>query len=472
MPKKYQIHAKNADPRFPPIGKYATVEFREDCAGSCRACVKKKCVYGIFKDNFTHWSNMDEPEYLYTCKSCYRCVEECTKGIFSMTVNPEYRTLGDDYWTANIINSTWAQSHTGKVPVSGAGYRGPFVGEGFDSIWTDMSEIVRPTRDGIHGREYINTMVELSRRPARLKFNQDRSLATEVGTILEIPVPVLFQEPHFGVLHENVLLSLLEAAGHIGTMMFIRPESYSQVMKKYSANIIPCLTRQNYKTYRELIRNTRMVEIADAPGIENEFAKLKEINPGLFITVGVTLDAKAAERAVQLADAGLDSIHFYASDHGQETGADRPRYLKDVIREVHLRLVEERLRHKINLIFSGGIAMAEHVAKSLIAGGDAVAIDIPLLLALECRLCWRCTRGKSCPVKLEDVQTGWGSQRIVNLLSAWHSQLLEVMGAFGIREARRMRGEVGRSMWFEDLERDSFGPLFGTRKVPGIGRSL
>ena len=122
---------------------------------------------------------MTEPEYLYTCKSCYRCVEECTKGIFSLAINPEYRTLGDDYWTASIINSTWAQAHTGAIPVSGAGYRGPFAGEGFDSIWTDMSEIVRPTRDGIHGREYINTMVELSRRPMRLKFNADMSLATE-----------------------------------------------------------------------------------------------------------------------------------------------------------------------------------------------------------------------------------------------------------------------------------------------------
>ena len=38
-----------------------------------------------------------------------------------------------------------------------------------------------------------------------------------------------------------------------------------------------------------------------------------------------------------------------------------------------------------------------------------------------------------------------------------------------IREARRMRGEVGRSMWFEDLEKDSFSPLFGRRKVAGTG---
>jgi glutamate synthase domain-containing protein 2 len=88
---------------------------------------------------------------------------------------------------------------------------------------------------------------------------------------------------------------------------------------------------------------------------------------------------------------------------------------------------------------------------------------------LECRVCYRCKEGKTCPVKLEDVELKWASQRIINLLCAWHNQLLEVMGACGIREARRMRGEVGRSMWFEDLERDSFGPIFGSRKVSGIG---
>jgi hypothetical protein len=72
-------------------------------------------------------------------------------------------------------------------------------------------------------------------------------------------------------------------------------------------------------------------------------------------------------------------------------------------------------------------------------------------------------------VQLEGIEQKWGSQRIINLMGAWHNQLLEVMGAFGIREARRMRGEVGRSMWFDDLEKDSFAPLFGTRKVTGIG---
>jgi len=468
MPKKYHIHTATADPRFPPVGKYATVEFREDCAGSCRLCVKKRCVYNIFKDNYEHCSKMSEPEYSYICKTCYRCVEECTKGIFSMSINPEYRTLGDDYWTAGIINSTWAQAHTGAIPVSGAGYRGPFAGEGFDSIWTDMSEIVRPTRDGIHGREYINTSVELSNRPMRLKFREDGSLATEITSILEIPLPITLLQPQYGVLSENVLLSMAEAAHELGTVLFIKPESYTTAFKKHAANLVPCLTRGNYSKYIALVNISRMVELAYEPGIEKEFAKLRTAKPGLFISVGVPLDARAVGIALKLSGTDVDTIHFYGSDNGRETGVTNPRYLKDMIREIHLKLVDNKIRHKINLIFSGGMAMAEHMAKSLICGADAIAIDIPLLLALECRLCYRCKSGKSCPVKLEEVELKWASQRIVNLLGAWYNQLLEVMGACGIREARRMRGEVGRSMWFDDLERDSFGPIFGKRKVTGI----
>jgi ferredoxin len=464
MPKKYHIHTQKTDPRFHPIGKYATIEFREDCAGSCRQCVKKQCVYNIFKDNFTHWSNMDSPEFLYICKSCYRCVENCTKGIFSMAINPEYRTLGDDYWTANIINTTWAQAHTGAIPVSGAGYRGKFSAPGFDSIWTDMSEIVRPTRDGIHGREYISTIVELSRRPARLKVRPDGSLEGTDAPILEIPLPVTLQQPSFGVLSQNVLLAMAAAAHEVGTFLFIRPESYTAEFAGYASALVPCLNGQNLEQYSALAKASRLVELADSPDIEKQIARLREINPAVFVAVGVTLDAGAAGRVAQLADLKIDTLHFYASDNGREQKAESPRYLKDMIREVHLKLVEKRVRHNLNLIFGGGVAAAEHLAKSLVCGADAVAIDIPALIALECRVCYRCKKGKPCPVKLEAVEVPWGCQRIVNLLGAWYNQLLEVMGACGIREARRMRGEVGRSMWFADLERDSFEPLFGARK--------
>jgi ferredoxin len=469
MPSKYHVPFKTAPPRYQPVGKYSTVEFREDCAGSCRACVKKYCVYGIFKENYLHVSSMKEPEYLYTCQSCFRCVQECTKGIFSRVINPEYRALGDDYWRADIIHRTWYQAHTGKVPVSGAGYRGPFVGDGFDAIWTDMSEIVRPTRDGIHGREYINTSIELSRRVTRLKFLQDLSLESNVPPILEVPLPALFRQPGFGILSENVLLAAAKAAHVLGTMMFIQPDQYTEVFTPYADSLIPCLTMDDLANHQELLQRSRMIELVYEPSIAGEIPNLRKKYKGLMVCVGVPLTAEAASRALALAQADTDAVHFHADERGNELHAEKPRFLKEMIREVHLNLVEHSLRQGINLIFSGGIAMAEHMAKAIICGADGVAVDNALLVALECRLCHRCVEGKSCPARLEEVELEWGSQRIVNLIGAWRNQLLEVMGAMGIRETRRMRGEVGRSMWFEDLERESFGPIFGNKEVSGLG---
>jgi ferredoxin len=470
MPKKYHIHTTTTAPRFHPIGKYTTVEFRENCAGSCKQCVKKKCVYDIFKENVLHSSAMEEPEYLYTCMSCFRCIQECTKGIFSRAINPDYRTLGDDYWRAENLHRLWYQAHLGKIPVSGAGYRGPFVGHGFDSMWTDMSEIVRPTRDGIHGREYINTCFELSRRATHLEFNADMSLASEVPPLLELPLPLLFRLSPELLTNQYVLLPVAKAAKTLGTMLFVRPEDLTPSLAPFADNLIPCLTPYNIEAHDPLIHNSRVVELADGPGINNALAGVRAAYPDIILLVGIGLDRQAAARAAALADSGVDTLHFYADDHGNELNADQPRFLKEMIREVHLKLVDQATRQKINLVFSGGIAMAEHVAKAIICGADAVTVDHALLIALECRLCGRCRDGLTCPVKLDEpLDADWGRDRIINLVAAWQGQLIELMGAMGIREARRLRGEVGRSMWFENLEQEHFGPLFGERKVPGLG---
>ncbi len=468
MPAKYHIETKNTPPRFYPVGKYSTIEFRENCAGSCKECVKNKCVYDIFKDNYLHMSTMKDPEYLYTCNSCFRCVQECTKGIFSRAINPQYRELGDDYWTSDVINCTWYQAHTGNIPVSGAGYRGPFVGKGFDSMWTDMSEIVRPTRDGIHGREYINTCIELSRRPDQLAFNDDGSLAVKALPILEIPLPILFMQPDFGILNQDVLTAMLSAAEQIGTKMFVDPKNINDRSQKYLKTIIPLLTKKNYIKYASLISTTQMMEIAYEPGIEDIFPELKNIKNDIFISVGLPLKAGLdyPKIAVELSKSPyIDTIHVYADNKGRESDSEDPRFIKDILRDIHLALVNVSIRQRVNILASGGIAMAEHVNKAIICGADGVTIDLPLLIAMECRLCGRCKNDLSCPVKFEEIDESYGKDRIVNLMGAWHNQILELLGAMGMREVRRLRGEVGRSMWFEDLEKENFGPIFGERKV-------
>src|SRR5690606_17546151 len=89
--------------------------------------------------------------------------------------------------------------------------------------------------------------------------------------------------------------------------------------------------------------------------------------------------------------------------------------------------------------------------------------DDALVVALGCAL-WADVR-HPCPV--DDVETDpeWGEQRIINLMAAWRDQLLEVLGAMGMREVRRLRGELGRTI-FQAKEEASFRVLFG-RVAPG-----
>jgi hypothetical protein len=290
-------------------------------------------------------------------------------------------------------------------------------------------------------------------------------LPASLPEIEEIPLPVLLQPPSFGVLGLNEVVAMASAAQKLHTLMLIDAKDYTGAFYAFDDTMVPRVTSSNYKEYVDIICRSRMIEIADSPGVEGEFATLRGFKPGLLVSAGLPLDARAPERALELTLAGVDTLHFYADDNGREPGAVSPRPLRDLIREIHKQLIDSKLRSTVNVLFSGGIAMAEHMAKAIICGADGVVIDIPLLVALECRLCGRCKAGDSCPVAIGDIDVAWGSQRIVNLVGAWHNQLLEIMGACGIREVRRLRGETGRALFLEDLERESFAPIFGQRKV-------
>jgi len=459
---KYSIHPETAKPRFRPVGKLGIVDWREDCSG-CHNCVKRGCVYRLYRDETDSLrEDVGYLDYIYQCKGCLSCVQNCTKNILTRVVNPEYRRLGDGYYTPDLVLSTWYQAETGKIPVSGAGYGGPFSGPGFDSMWTDMSEIVRPTRDGIHGREYISTSVDIGRKLPHLAFADGR-LAVDPPPLAEIPLPVIFDLLPRHWCRGAVVSSVAAAAAELGTMAVLREADFREIPPSERGRAIPFLSAPSAPAApRE--RYAPVVMIPDGPLVSEARASLKRDLPDVIVAVRVQAGSDTAGRVAELAGDGAEVIHLAFDAHGREQGGDSSRHLRDVLRETHVGLVRAGMRDEVTLIASGGVAAAEHVAKAILCGADLVAIDVPLILALECRLCGECLNGHSCPVALEEIDAGFCVRRIVNLMSAWHSQLLEMMGAMGIREARRLRGETGRCMFFEDLERDTFGRLFGKRK--------
>ena len=471
MPAKYHIHTEPMPPRFPPVGKFGTIDFMENCLG-CSNCVKKRsCIYNLYRDEYETMRSPDPNlEYLYMCKNCFRCVQECTKGLLKRAINPEYENMGDDYLTCDIIETTWYQSETGKIPVSGAGYRGPFAAGGFDSMWTDMSEIVRPTRDGIHGREYISTTVDFGRTASRIDFN-DLENSFSKYRFTEVPIPLIFDIIPDEKKSAGVLMSALKAAHEMSTFIIMRPGEITEQHQHYHDAIIPSFESTEVGEHKPLLEKVRAAEFLYSENMVEKIGGLDDQYPNLIKVVRLPADKNTLARAIELAGSKIDVIHIVADSSGLESG-ENPRFIKDLMREVHTDLVRRCLRDSVTFIISGGVALAEHMAKGIICGADLVAVDLPLLVALECRLCRKCSL-ETCPVELNRLDSEYGRQRIMNLIAAWHNQLLEVLGAMGIREVRRLRGETGRAMFFEDLEQETFGKIFGEKKknkhltVPG-----
>jgi hypothetical protein len=385
-------------------------------------------------------------------------VQNCPGKLIQKGLNPSYKALGDHYWTAEIISGLWFQAESGRVPVSGAGYGGPFSGPGFDAMWTDMSEIVRPTRDGIHGREYISTTIDLGRKLMALEFDVQGKIVVLPPPLVEIPLPVIFDMLPWSPPAGQITVAFLEAAQALGTFVVVRQSDMNPVIEKYLSNVILFVDGDPAQLNAELINKLSIIEIPDNEQTMGMQHSLKEKNPSLVIFIRAQLAPDTSERAVALIQEGAEVLHLVADEYGMEK-ADSPLFIKERIKQIHLHLVESGLRDKITLIGSGGIAMAEHMAKLIICGADALTVDIPLLVAMECRVCRRCKEGIACPVELESVDPAWGAARIKNLIAAWHSQLLEIMGAMGIREVRRLRGEMGRAMFFEDLEKEIFATM-------------
>jgi len=377
------------------------------------------------------------------------------------------RRGGDPHWTPEIISQIWYQAETGRIPISGAGYGGAFSGPGFDSIWLDMSEIVRPTRDGIHGREYISTAIALGRHLAALRFDPAGQLVSELPPQVEIPIPVLFDPLLLPLPGRGAQAAVVQAAAQLGTLALVRGNDGTESFACYGETVAPLLSVADDPA-APWVQAARLVEIevdsqdALAPALVMA-EQVQTANPRAVVGLRLPLASGSLGQVEQVVAAGIGMVHLAADETGYELSGDPPRFLTDLLQEAHHRLVAAGLRDQVTLVVSGGIAAAEHVPKALACGADAVAVDLALMVALGCAL-WADVR-RPCPVEDLETDVEWGAQRIVNLMAAWRDQLLEVLGAMGLREVCRLRGELGRVI-FQPKEEAAFRSLFG-RVVSG-----
>lgn len=434
------------------VGKFglAKLIFKEffKYFGHWETIFSRPCTYGVFSGPIGGFSPRPD-----LCVGCLRCEVQHPEFV-TVTPNGELRALGDKYLTWQHISTIDEEARKGGVPVRGQGYRGKFGGPGFDGMFTDMSEIVRPSRDGIHGRELIGTQVDIGSKPMHLSFDSQGNLLNQ-PEMLTIQVPFVYSAPPKELADDRVFRIMAAAATKIDSIALIPVDDVNR-LGIGGANIAPIVNCDGC----DVPEGTRMVELrawnADAHSALSE--------KGLLVSVAINMASDWRSELKEAIDGGASILHLYADHHGLD---GKGEFLMETLAEAHLGLVEQGIRDKVTLLGSGGIAGADHLPKAIISGLDAVGLDHALLIAMQARLTGNTQKRDSATVQLpKNLDENWGQQRIVNLSCSWRDQMLEILGAMGVREVRRLRGEFGRSMRCADLEAEAFGDIEG---FPGGG---
>ncbi len=456
MFERYHIPIKTVAGRAAAVPKFVIT--RADNCVNCGKC-EKSCIYGVHKRSEQDARKMADP-INSLCKNCFRCIQDCPQRALSMSPGGEYRSLSRGVWTSLRLLTIYGEAETGKIPVLGAGYRGPFAGPGYDGMWTDMSEIVRPTRDGIHGREYISTSVDIGRKPGYLKFSPEGKLLTGQQRMFEIPIPMILDVTRLRAVSSSLLEGFANAANELAIPLLVKTGTLlPDGLAGKKIPFVYVLPEGADIESASLPVDARMVEMSYSDTWRKDARAFRSRFPKSVLAFRIEASKGIERKITDLAAGGVDVAHVLYDQEGQEFG-DGERHAKDSLRAIHKALVAKSIRDEITIIAGGGIAAAEHVPKTIICGADAVALERALMISLECRNHITCS-ASSCPINVKSASPGWVEGRVENLVGAWRDQLLEVLGAMGLREVRRLRGELGRAIFYEDVEKEAFSDIEG-----------
>jgi hypothetical protein len=450
--------------------------------GDLKAITSRPCIYGTFSGPVGGFA--PRPEY---CVGCLRCTTEHPDTVTILN-NPTRRELGDSFFTFEHVNAISYEARTGNIPVKGAGYRGKFGGEGWDGMWTDMSEIVRPTRDGIHGREVISTFVDIGEKPAYLIFDDDGQPVGPIPRVLSIPIPFIYDILPASVSSLSAHNILIQAAKETGTFAVVPVKELSSpgwdggratgnqgMDEKQTVEVdhdgpktgydgrwvIPLIELNEVDQLEDLPFNPLIIEVdgtrVGVSDLESALLDLQKTNPDAIISLRYRFGDHRI--LLRLYEKGYRVFHLTADYHGRDAVGG---FILDSIQRTHRHFIEAGIRDEVTLIGSGGIVAAEHVPKAIICGLDLVALDTALLVAMQAAFMGDCIHNWNAEFSLpKNLSPEWAVQRIKNMSAAWRDQMLEIIGAMGMREVRRLRGEMGRAMFQVELEKQAFAGISG-----------
>ena len=456
---------------------------------ACRVC-ERQCANEVHSfDPDTGLMMSDESK----CVDCQRCVCLCPTRALKIVKND--CTLRENAnWQNDTVKEIYKQANTGAVLLSSMGNPKPLPVY-WDKILINASQVTNPPIDPL--REPMETKVFLGKKPAKPERNADGSLKTTLTPQLELSMPIMFSAMSYGSISYNAHESLARAAKALGIYYNTGEGGLHEDFYRYGENTIVQVASGRFGVHEDYLNAGAAVEIkmgqgakpgigghlpgtkivgdvsrtrmipegsdAISPAPHHDIYSIEDLRQLVYslkeathykkpIIVKVAAVHNIAAIASGIARSGADIIAIDGFRGG--TGAAPTRIRDNVgipielaLAAVDTRLRDEGIRDNVSLVVGGSIRSAADVVKAVALGADACYIATAALLALGCHLCRTCQSGKcnwgiatQRPELVKRLNPDIGSERLVNLLTAWQHEIKELLGGMGINSIEALRG--------------------------------
>ena len=456
---------------------------------NCRLC-EKQCSNGVHSFNAEHNIMLSNEA---KCVNCQRCVSLCpTRALKIVKSNCSLRENSN--WKSDTIKEIYKQANSGGVLLSSMGNPNPLPVY-WDKILINASQVTNPPIDPL--REPMETRVFLGKKPDKVSRDENGNLKCDLSPQLELSLPIMFSAMSYGSISYNAHESLARAATELGILYNTGEGGLHEDFYCYGENTIVQVASGRFGVHKDYLEAGAAVEIkmgqgakpgigghlpgtkivgdvsrtrmipegsdAISPAPHHDIYSIEDLRQLVFslkeateykkpIIVKVAAVHNIAAIASGIARSGADIIAIDGFRGG--TGAAPTRIRDNVgipielaLASVDQRLRDEGIRNNVSLVVGGSIRSASDVVKAIALGADACYVATAALLALGCHLCRTCQSGKcnwgiatQRPELVKRLNPNIGSERLVNLITAWKHEIKELMGGMGINSIESLRG--------------------------------
>lgn len=471
----------------------------------CRIC-ERQCACGVHGyDEKNKIMISDDSK----CVDCQRCVSFCpTHALKIVKTDCTYRE--NAVWQGSTIREISKQASTGGVLLSSMGNPNPLPVY-FDKILINASQVTNPPIDPL--REPMETKVFLGKKPDKIKRDADGRIIRELPAQLELSMPLMFSAMSYGSISYNAHECLARASNALGIYYNTGEGGLHEDFYRFGGNTIVQVASGRFGVYEGYLNagaaieikmgqgakpgigghlpgakivgdvaRTRMIpEGSDAisPAPHHDIYSIEDLRQLVYslkeateykkpVIVKVAAVHNIAAIASGIARSGADIIAIDGFRGG--TGAAPTRIRDNVgipielaLAAVDTRLRDEGIRNNVSLVVGGGIRSSSDVVKAIALGADACYVATAALIALGCHMCRNCQSGNCSwgiatqrPELVKRLDTDEGTERLINLMTAWNHEIKELMGGMGINSIEALRGNrlmlCGIDMTEKELE--------------------